>query len=369
MKIAFTRNVLIGIWILLIFSGNKCQRNPDPMVSIHDPIYPDSRETVTYTLLNIPSAQVDSVSLFHEITTIRLGGGYTVGPEKKLKTWKTVNNTISYTTSNGYGPNKLVFYKFQIFLKNHTTRNHNIAFAIRPFPISRMPIPVYVQVHPEDGLDLVFIPEADVDNLSEFRDNAKKMITEAFQKENTLKRYSKRLNFYLNPFGGIVVDAEWAELVENNWEGEVDPIYHTPPINYPQIQFAEGKGITHKNEDNRDLAGPDGLFSCPYDYIGVMLHEIGHAWFKLSDEYGNDGGYYEVSSWPNVWSDRGILEGQLSNYDDCEKNESDISQLPNTSKFKLCSESCLMELSGKNLSHFDCPCKRRIEYSINNLND
>jgi hypothetical protein len=92
----------------------------------------------------------------------------------------------------------------------------------------KQPTPVYAQGNATQMMDIVFIPDVDIQNMDVFRDHCHLMIKDGIFADifnNDMTRSLLRFfNFYINP-----------------QKGEAGPYAHQTPPNWSQLTFAESQ--------------------------------------------------------------------------------------------------------------------------------
>lgn len=339
----FSFLLLIGMFLASCSSSN--------VLVMHDPIYPLGSEAVTYTAEKFTAGNIKSLELYETVETIdNQGNTIANGGEVLLKTWNNPPTTVQFTKPTGHGDNKMVTYRW-VAKTDKGTSSHRIMYVTRPYPVSNMPAPVYVQGHPDHVFDLVFIPDERLTNMEEFRTNCRGIIREGFFEEPNTRFWRKQYNFYINPLSGRATD--YNQLIR-----DLDPL-HQLPANSNNLQFAEGLSIVHKTT-NRDYRSGK-MFSSRMERRGTFMHEIGHAFYNLRDEY--DGGVQNLlDEYPNVWPSLEEAKQAASNYSGC-KTEADAKRIGNTDWYRLC-DNCLMNSSSLIPLNYDCPCRTRMNYII-----
>lgn len=335
---------LIG---LMMFSS--CEKDPITL-ALHDPIYPTGSETVTYTLDKASAGSINSASLYVQVSTINSSGTVTSpGSETLLQTWTSPPGNLAFTTTSGYGNNRLVAYRWEV-ISPEQSKTYKVTFATRPYPVANMAAPVYCQGDPDDVSDLVFIPDTDITNMNNFYANCRGAILESFFDEPKTRFWRRQFNFYINPLRGTATDYDRRTI-----DGP-----HQVPSNNANLSFAEGRVLMHQN-NLRDYSS-GGLFSTEMQNRGTILHEAGHALFDLADEY-NSGVHWQEDDLPNNWSSLAGAQAAASGYGSC-KTAADAVQMGTTGWYKLCIETCQMKTTGLTHDSYDCPCRSRIDFVV-----
>ena len=324
----------------------SCKENPETF-AIHAPIYPKSGDAVTYTLRKI-EGDVEKVRLLTTTHNINSAGSITTsGAETLLKEWRNPSFPLSFTTTSGYGTNKLVEYRFEV-VGNDRTYTHKIRYATNPYPVTDAAIPVYAVGEVEKVLNVVFIPDEDMaDDLTLFYDNVGKNIHDSFHEEEYVRRFRRSYNFYVNPVTAKAGNAN-------------DSTPHVYPSNDRNLDFAQGRIILHA-ADYRDFS--NGRYvGTEYYNRGTILHETGHLLYGLADEYGG-GSHWQAEELPNNWR---TLAGAQTDAPSRGKTAADAKEMDDDGWWKLCFDECIMLRTGRYVHPYDSPCQNRILYTILN---
>lgn len=340
----FTRILLLCLFALFLFCS--CKETPETF-AIHTPIYPNAGQNVSYTLDKI-DGDVSKVQLYETVQTINSSGSVTATSSTTLlQEWNNPTLPITFTKSGGYSSNRLVNYRFEVY-GNDKHYTHDVKFAISPYPVLNQPAPVYVVGDINRIMNLVFIRDTDLTENT-FKDAVRLDIHDAFHKETYIRRFRHSFNFFLNPFTGHAHDYD------------TETHDHEKPSNWNQLSFAQGKVILHQRSI-RDFAQGGNLFSTEHFNRGTIIHESGHTFYSLADEYGS-GSHWQESKFPNNWQ----------NLSDCQSAaggrgmaSSDAHQMGASGWYKLCPNTCAMEITGQNLIYYSKPCTDRILHMILN---
>lgn len=332
--------------VISVLGLSSCKESPETF-AIHSPISPGSTERVTHTL-NIISGNVDEVKLFTTVSTIDNSGNVTTaGTENLMNTWVNPGFPINFqSAAGGYGANKLVQYRFQV-KGNNKTYNHRISFATTPYPVANAAIPVYVVGDQDRVFNIVYIPDTSMSaRMDLFKRSVATQIDSTFHQEDWIRRFRNSYNFFINPVTAIARDFNTG-------------LPHIAPSNNANLSFAQGRCILHFH-DIRDQSG-SGYFSAEYFVKGTMLHESGHALYRLSDEYDNSTTLRQTDPFPNIWDEKSDAENVAPDYG---KTASDVRKLGTQDWYRLCNNSCPMRSSGAPMNHHDAPCKTRILHTL-----
>jgi hypothetical protein len=327
----------------------SCESNPITL-ALHNPIYPTASQAVTYSLERVSAGAINAAELHETISTINSSGVLTPGTETLLQSWSSPSGDLSFVKTSGYSANQMVTYRWVVKVQEdgrEREKNYRVTYAIGPYPVPNQPAPVYVQGDPDDVFDLVFIPDSDITDLNAFRDHCRQNIRNAFFDEPHTRLWRKQFNFYINPIIGTARAAGAGP--------------HIPPTNNAQLAFAEGRCLMHRLSF-QDFAN-GGIFSTEQENRGTVMHESGHALFRLADEYCGTTTYFAEPNSPNLWNTQAGAEAAADDYGSC-KSLADVRQITSEdcSKnwWKLCVGDCQMLTSGLNHSTYDCPCRSRI---------
>lgn len=337
------RNLLIAVIAILLFAS--CKENPETF-AIHSPIYPSSSEAVSFQLRHI-TGSVDNVKLYEFVATVASNGSLSATtPETLLQEWNSPGFPINFAKPSGYGANRLVTYRF-VVTGNGKTYTHSVSFATRPYPVANMPAPVYVTGDQDRLMNLVFIPDTDMD-LATFYTAVYGDIKDAFQAEDWVRRFRRSHNFYINPLTGHAHDYD------------TETRDHEEPTNWGNLSFAQGKVILHQRSI-RDFAQGGGLFSTEHYNRGTILHESGHALYGMADEYSG-GSHWENADYANTWPNQTAAQNFAPTIG---MVAGDANQIGATdSWWELCADDCMMERTGLTISPYRKPCQMRILWSI-----
>ena len=184
----YYQQALMGLSAIFLI-GSCAQIHTRPM---HESLYPSNNEDVTYTIETNSNKDIKEIILYERVDTV-FPNTISLGNEIELRTWtppagqQLVNR--SFTKVGGYASNTLVNYRFEV-KSGCTTREHQVSYAIRPYPRGRQAAPVYVQGSPDDVLDIVFIPDSAITDPSLFRTRCRNMIVNTIHTERFLKKYN-----------------------------------------------------------------------------------------------------------------------------------------------------------------------------------
>lgn len=332
--------------IILLGSLSSCKENPETFV-IHSPIYPTSSNDVTFTCNKI-SGTVENVKLYVMVSNINSAGTISASvPESLAHEWSSSPTLpVSWTKTGGYGSNKIVKYRF-VVTGNGKTYTHSVTFATRPYPVADMPAPVYCVGDQDKVMNVVFIPDTDItDVMDSFYNAVRKDISDAFHKEQWVRRFRRSHNFYINPATGHAHDYD------------TEPGGHEKPSNWSNLSFAQGKVILHERSI-RDFSG-GGVYSTEYFNRGTILHESGHGLYGMADEY-QGGSHWQADDCPNTFTS---LANAQSYAPSVGLTSADANKIGSDNFWELCNDSCMMEQTGLNVWPYYAPCRSRILFSI-----
>jgi hypothetical protein len=333
------------ILISALFFFTSCKENPETF-AIHSPIYPGSSQAVTFNLRQI-TGSVDNVKLYEFVATIASDGSLSATtPETLLQDWSSPVFPVTFTKTAGYAANRLVTYRF-VVTGNGKAYTHRISFATRPYPVANMPAPVYITGDQDRLMNLVFIPDTDV-NIDTFYNAVYSDIRDAFQAEDWVRRFRSSHNFYINPLTGHAHDYD------------TETRDHEEPTNWGNLSFAQGKVILHQRSI-RDFAQGGGLFSTEHYNRGTILHESGHSLYGMADEYPG-GVHWENDDFPNTWPDQTAAQNFAPSIGMVAADANKIGT--SDSWWELCTDDCMMERTGLNVSPYRKPCQMRILWAI-----
>lgn len=163
-------------------------------------------------------------------------------------------------------------------------------------------IPYLYNGHPNDKIDIVFVPDEDYNgDMEEFFDDMYDIIFDGYFGNDAYDENSCKFNFWYYPKEG-----DYREVCEA-WD---------LPAGYDtDCAFADSAVIVFTGSD-RACSGP--IFSTPDDSPGVVVHETGHKIFGMKDEYCCDGGYGQPSDpYPNIFTSEAQCQAKSANPSDC----------------------------------------------------
>ncbi|MEZ0608542.1 hypothetical protein ACAW74_08505 [Fibrella sp. WM1] len=327
-----------------------CVEQPQTF-AIHSPIFPASTETVTYSLRRV-EGDAKTVRLFEVVQNVNAAGQVSGSPtEQLLRTWNSPAATdfpLTFTRSSGYGTNRFVTYRFEV-VGSKQTYQHRISFATRPYPVAGQAAPVYVVGDINSVMNLVFIPDTDMAaDMTTFRTAVQTDIDEVIHGEDWVRRFRSSYNFFINPDAGHAHDFD------------TETHDHELPANWDNLSFAQGKAILH-SRSIRDFNEPDkNLFSAEHYVRGTFLHESGHCFYRLADEYPS-GSHWQEATLPTNWSSLAACQADAPGRG---MTTADAHQMGSSGWYKLCPTSCVMESSGTAMHPYEKPCRDRILYAL-----
>jgi len=162
-------------------------------------------------------------------------------------------------------------------------------------------IPLIENGNHDDKIDIVFVPNEDyfnddVLNTSLFLDNINNLIDNSFN-VTPLSNGSTIIKDSLGKFNFYYIEKK----------GFLNPGIRTPLNFLWDCSFSDSAVIVHINEA-KDSALPK-IYSTEYDSVGTNLHELGHAFFGLADEYSGYTTYFYPFPFPNIWPSNSSCSG------------------------------------------------------------
>ncbi|MFN8295166.1 MAG: hypothetical protein U0T69_03175 [Chitinophagales bacterium] len=334
-------------------------------IAIHSPIHPMPDENVSF-FLNKISGKISEVRLYEIEYDIDNNGDPKIDPLKPkvfLKNWQKPKFPIFFTKDKGYGERKYINYIFDITCsKKSNNYQHSISFVTAPYnikgtePENCKPIPLYIVSNRDYAMNCVFIQDDDLveiiedencnnDNSRKFFDNVlKSMIYNTVQQEDFLRRFRNSYNFYYNPH--VLKERPHSTISKNE----------------NNLSFAQLKMNLHSAnyEDWTVLSqGPGDPSESRTEFynFGTFLHESGHGFFNLQDEYDADkANHNDRNPFPNNWKNKDEILKAAKDY---HLPSSSISAIKD-GVWKLCNENCIMNKSGFFVSSYDLACKLQI---------
>ncbi len=319
---------------------------------LHYPIYPSGTQDVEYTVSVGASGGIKRIQLFETVSSITAAGVITAGTEALVQTWDVsgspASHTVSYTKTGGYGSNKLVAYRFLVTDQSNKTRSHTVSYAIRPYPVANQPAPVFAQGDVDDVFDIILIPDTDITDMDDFRDNCHNMIRNTIHREPSMNLLNHQFNFYINPLTGTATDYDRISV-----DG-----HHLLPANTVEMSFAEVRVLMHQN-NLRDYSW-NGIYSTEMDRPQTFIHEGGHGMFGLADEY-SAGAHWQAADLPNNWASLAAAQADAPGRN---KTAADARQIGTSGWYKLCTDNCPMISGSALLFDYDTPCEQRVIFEI-----
>jgi len=142
-----------------------------------------------------------------------------------------------------------------------------------------------------EKLNIVFVPDADYDNITDFVADVRGLIENGFYKEDTIAANKCKFNFFYYPEEG-----DYQEVCDN---------WTLPNSIFTDCPFANTAIIVFPNASERACSsGSSWRVSAPFNGNATVVHEIGHNIFGMRDEYCCDGSYAQWDTFPNVYTTR-----------------------------------------------------------------
>jgi hypothetical protein len=154
--------------------------------------------------------------------------------------------------------------------------------------------PFRIQGTPVNKIDVIFVPNQSYKgNQAQFLSDVQKVITKSYLKSDPIRMNIAKFNFYTYTEEAAV------------FEGFV----FNPPASGCTVfdsatTFADSIGVLHPN-DFRDWSSSGcsrRVFTSEPVSYRTFVHESGHSLFGLADEYCCDGGYWQDSTNPNIFT-------------------------------------------------------------------
>src|SRR4026209_3002975 len=99
---------------IALLGSSGCTENPMTF-AVHNPIYPEANQAVTYNLEKVSGSNITSAELYQTVATIDTSGSVTsTGSETLLQQWSSPANSINHTKQTGYPSNSLVTYRWVV---------------------------------------------------------------------------------------------------------------------------------------------------------------------------------------------------------------------------------------------------------------
>ena len=332
-------------------------------IVIHYPLYPskDKEDYVTYFIDKI-KGDVNKIILSEMVSDIDKYGNPIIKDEAEnytiLDEWNNPVFPINFKKKELHENSKYITYVVEVIGKKNSY-NHTISYATQPFPTSdvailaeRLAIPVYIVANRKKAMNCVFIQDIDMYRISngqvttqeqdkineederQFYFHVNSLIHNAMHKELFLRRLRNSFNFYLNPV-----------------TSDIRTLLTRYPKNHAKLSFSQLKMILHKT---------NGYSSSEFYEYGTFLHEAGHSFFELQDEYSPGGTHEQLpANYPNNWKSKTDVEKAVGNY----KLPKSVIQ-EKDGFWKICNDNCAMKNSELFLYPFGIACKYAITNAI-----
>jgi len=255
-------------------------------------------------------------------------------------------------------------------------RNQVDIIVGEPMPI----IPLIGNGPPGMCYDILFIPdETYKGDLDTFKSDIYNIATNRINSIELLKERQKSFNFY------YIDDYAYVSGYKSQ---ENPPDFNAPKqMDFASISFVDAICVVHKNQF-RDWAGSYNgipIFTSHssgttiYPLIPNMpsfIHELGHALFKLKDEYCCDSYYFQNDPMPNIWS------SELNCKDDAIKEGWDLNSIVQfcpagclgsescncgSGYWKIDKNDCIMGNMSPIHWYFGPACERKISWEFDHL--
>jgi hypothetical protein len=277
--------------ILGIYFGTQGPGTPDLQVQcIHDPIWPNSTDTITITARAVDGTLAPRVADSIEIWV-----------NDRTRPVDTGTNVDRLSVRVGPFPDSTNFSYACRVLDDGGSKFSGWKTVSIDTPADSRAIPVLFTGVRHNSIDIVFIADQDsyIDGATstQFLTRVREVIERAYYSESIFLNSQDRINFWIARDTG---DADGNNMTCTLLQ---------PPINWnTAYTFAQVGAILHE-DSFRDCAngGVRAFSSEPYN-PRTILHETGHQPFGMADEYCCDGGYFQPPQNPNLFAERADCE-------------------------------------------------------------
>ena len=247
---------------------------------IHDPIWPQVGDTVTFTAETLDANMRPIVADRIELQQPASGTG-------NVQSCTNASNCVINLNATGNGAFNYSCVSNERGVTATTTARSSIIGA----PATGRAVPVLRHRATVNAIDLVFIPDSDNytgANDAGFRSDVHDVIRAAFLSDELFLRNQDRFNFWV------------AQDMGDAHGFTAGSPCHTRPANWTTDYTFSDSGVLLHTDNLRDCAN-GGVFSSEPGSINTVRHETGHSPFGLADEYCCDGGYFQTATFPNLF--------------------------------------------------------------------
>lgn len=247
---------------------------------IHDPIWPQTGDTVKFTAETLDANMRPIVSDRIELRQPASGSG-------NVQSCTNASTCVINLNATGNG----TFDYSCVADERGVAATTNTRSSIIGPPVAGRAVPVLQHRPSANAIDLVFIPDSDnytgADDAG-FRNDVHDVIRAAFLSDELFLRNQDRFNYWVARDMGDA-DGFTAGMP-----------CHTPPANWATDYTFSDSGVLLHTDNLRDCAS-GGIFSSEPGSTNTVRHETGHSPFGLADEYCCDGGYFQTATFPNLF--------------------------------------------------------------------
>jgi len=165
-------------------------------------------------------------------------------------------------------------------------------------------IPIIKNGPNKDKINVIFVPDTDYGgNMTRFLNDVMNLIQYGYKGATEIDDNLCRFNFY------YYNDSGDYQQVCQKWDLPKDYNSH--------CGFADSTAIVFSSGGRACSAGGGNVFSTPAKENKTVVHESGHSIFVLKDEYCCDGGYNQISPFPNIYHSNASCQANSANPAGC----------------------------------------------------
>jgi hypothetical protein len=286
--------------LLLILAGTTETFAASPVAS-HEPMHPTNAEMVTFTAT--APGTVDKIRLAYRRATLSTapdGSHVTtpVGGEVEVKVCDppgtVANLACTHTMTTAFPAASLITYKATSFDAAGNAESDEYSFAAGDYPWPSDAIPVRAKSAAVRALDVVFIPDTDI-TVASFRAQLDDVVR-LFFRYPQIEASRVHHNFYYSS-------------IQGNYE---ETCSFTDPSNMAKLLLV-GDTVAFLHSTTLRDCKSGKRFSSEIDYDKSIVHETGHAFFGLMDEYCCDSSYAQQACVPNLYASLAACEADAPN--------------------------------------------------------
>jgi hypothetical protein len=299
----FARSVTLPCCVLTMLLLSGC--GPSVLIT-QSPVQPTNAQNVTYTS-QVSGTGITSVEIWESRYTLGVcSNGMQCAFFQSSALLHTCSYTVpassptcTFTTTAPYPDGSFIGFKSIAHAMDGSTGTDGwVYYAAGAFPWQNNPIPIRGSAAPAEAIDVVFIPDTDFKgNNGNFITATTNLLTQGYLSNQAFAQEVRTWRGFWNFY--VTYQTGHAAGYPNN------PC-NTTPANWANLRTIIDVGAIVHTANVRDCGGrgPENgaVFSIMVGNFNTLVHESGHAVFGLADEYCCDGGYWQDSPQPNVFS-------------------------------------------------------------------